>query len=159
MPNDANMPSDMANSQSHPPASGRATPRTAAPPQPYYQHHTGYNSPQRVQQSTSNLYNVMSSDRAPQNGAPGNDVYAQPTDMPSTMSNGYATQPPVMNGSGQGMKRGRDDDDDIVRPTSDEMGMDLKRRKTMLETTVSAPTYDAMSNRSASAIPAPRRVR
>ncbi|KAM0450107.1 hypothetical protein ACHAPV_004396 [Trichoderma viride] len=158
MPNDANMPSDMANSQSHPPASGRATPRTAAPPQPYYQHHTGYNSPQRVQQSTSNLYNVMSSDRAPQNGAPGNDVYAQPTDMPSTMSNGYATHPSVMNGSGQGMKRGRDDDDDIVRPASDEMGMDLKRRKTMLETTVSAPTYDAMS-RPASAIAAPRRGR
>lgn len=156
MSNDANMPSDMANSQSHPPASGRATPRTAAPPQPYYQHHTGYNSPQRVQQSTSNLYNVMSSDRATTNGAPGNDVYAQPTDMPSSMSNGYATQPPVMNGSGQGMKRGRDDDDDIVRPASDEMGMDLKRRKTMLETTVSAPTYDAMS-RPASAIAAPRR--
>jgi protein SOK2 len=157
MSNEANMPSEMANSQNHPPASGRATPRTAAPPQPYYQHHTGYNSPQRVQQSTSNLYNVMTSDRAPTNGAPGNDVYAPPTDMSSSMSNGYATQPPVMNGSASGMKRGRDDEDDIVRPTSDEMGnLDLKRRKTMMETTVSAPTYDAMS-RPASAIAAPRR--
>ncbi|UKZ83289.1 hypothetical protein TrVFT333_011097 [Trichoderma virens FT-333] len=138
MNNDANIPSEMANSQSHPPASGRATPRTAAPPQPYYQHHTGYNSPQRVQQSTSNLYNVMTNDRAPTNGAPGND-------------------PPVMNGATSGMKRGRDDEDDIVRPQSDDMGnLDLKRRKTMLETTVSAPTYDAMS-RPASAIAAPRR--
>lgn len=157
MNNEANMPSEMANSQSHPPASGRATPRTAAPPQPYYQHHNGYNSPQRVQQSTSNLYNVMTNDRAPTNGAPGNDVYAPPADMSSSMSNGYAPQPPVMNGSGAGMKRGRDDDDDIGRPQNDDMGnLDLKRRKTMLETTVSAPTYDAMS-RPASAIAAPRR--
>lgn len=159
MNNDSNMPSEMASSQSHPPAaSGRATPRTAAPPQPYYQHHGGYNSPQRVQQSTSNLYNVMTSDRAPTNGTSGNDVYAPPADMSSSMSNGYAPQPPVMNGSASGLKRGRGDDDDIVRgPSSDDMGsLDLKRRKTMLETTVSAPTYDAMS-RPASAIAAPRR--
>ncbi|KAL7793602.1 hypothetical protein V8C37DRAFT_409576 [Trichoderma ceciliae] len=157
MNSDANMPSEMASSQNHPPASGRATPRTAPPPQPYYQHHTGYNSPQRVQQSTSNLYNVMTSDRAPTNGGPGNDVYAPPADMSSSMSNGYATQPPVMNGSAPGMKRGRDDEDDIVRPTSDDMGnLDLKRRKTMMETTVSASTYDTMS-RPASAIAAPRR--
>lgn len=157
MNNEANMPSEMASSQNHPPASGRATPRTAAPTQPYYQHHTGYNSPQRVQQSTSNLYNVMSNDRAPTNGSAGNDVYAPPADMSSSMPNGYAAQPPVMNGSAPGMKRGRDDEDDIVRPASDDMGnLDLKRRKTMLETTVSAPTYDAMS-RPASAIAAPRR--
>ncbi|PTB61324.1 hypothetical protein BBK36DRAFT_1164181 [Trichoderma citrinoviride] len=158
MNNDSNMPSEMASSQSHPPpGSGRATPRTAAPPQPYYQHHSGYNSPQRVQQSTSNLYNVMTSDRAPTNGASGNDVYAPPADMSSSMSNGYAPQPPVMNGSASGLKRGRGDDDDIGRPSSDDMGnLDLKRRKTMLETTVSAPTYDAMS-RPASAITAPRR--
>ncbi|KAK5987082.1 Cell pattern formation-associated protein STUA [Cladobotryum mycophilum] len=157
MPNDSNVSPDMAGSQSHPPASGRATPRTAGLPQPYYGHTY---TPPRVQQSSSNLYNVMINDRAPPNGAPGNDVYAPAADMTSPMTNGYTNQTNVMNGSAPGIKRSRDDDDDLARPGSDDpnnMGNpELKRRKTMIEASVPAPAYDAM-NRPASAIAAPRR--
>ncbi|KAK7415406.1 hypothetical protein QQX98_005946 [Neonectria punicea] len=157
--NETNLSPEMTGSPSHPAPSGRATPRSAAPPQPYYPQHAGYNTPPRVQQTTSNLYNVMSNDRGTANGAPGNDVYAPSADM-SGMPNGYAPQPPVMNGSGGVLKRGREDDDDISRSSGDGPGsmgnLDLKRRKTMMESTVPAPSYDAM-NRPTSAIAAPRR--
>jgi protein SOK2 len=157
--NDTNLSPEMTGSPNHAAGSGRATPRTAAAPNPYYSQHPGYNTPPRVQQTTSNLYNVMSNDRPSTNGAPGNDVYAPPADMANSMSNGYAPQPPVMNGSG-GMKRGRDDDDDLSRSGPDGPGsmgtMDLKRRKTLMDTTVPAPAYDSM-NRPASAVGAPRR--
>ncbi|UNI20729.1 hypothetical protein JDV02_006794 [Purpureocillium takamizusanense] len=153
--NDGNMPSDMTGSPSHPPASGRATPRTAAPHQPYYPQHPGYSTPPRIQ-SSSNLYNVMTNDRAPANGAPGGDVYAPQPDMTNSMANGYAAQAPVMNGSG-GMKRGREDDDDLrSNDGPGGMGLDLKRRKTMMETSVPAPAYDAL-NRPASAVAGPPR--
>ncbi|GJN70902.1 cell pattern formation-associated protein stuA [Purpureocillium lilacinum] len=152
---DGNMPSDMTGSPSHPPASGRATPRTAAPHQPYYPQHPGYSTPPRIQ-SSSNLYNVMTNDRAPTNGAPGGDVYAPQADMTNSMANGYAPQAPVMNGSG-GMKRGREDDDDLrSNDGPGGMGLDLKRRKTMMETSVPAPAYDAL-NRPASAVAGPPR--
>ena len=157
--NETHLSPEMTGSPNHPSGSGRATPRTAAQPQPYYPQHTGYNTPPRVQQSSSNLYNIMSNDRAPANGASGNDVYAQPADMASSMPNGYSHPPPMLNGSTGPMKRGRDDDDDLSRQDSDAsggMGMDLKRRKTMMESSVAAPAYDAM-NRPASAIAAPRR--
>ena len=152
---DGNMSSDLTGSPSHPPASGRATPRTAPSHQSYYPQHPGYSTPPRIQ-SSSNLYNVMTNDRAPANGAQGNDVYAPSADMTSSI-NGYATQAPVMNGSG-GLKRGRDDDDDLSRSSDGpgSMGLDLKRRKTMMETSVPAPAYDALS-RPASAIAAPPR--
>lgn len=152
---EGNITSDMTGSPSHPPASGRATPRTAAPHQSYYPQHAGYSTPPRIQ-SSSSLYNVMTSDRAPANGAQGNDVYAPSADMTSSI-NGYASQAPVINGSG-GIKRGRDDDDDVSRSSDGpgSMGLDLKRRKTMMETSVSAPAYDALT-RPASAIAAPPR--
>ncbi|KAF6826729.1 KilA-N domain-containing protein, partial [Colletotrichum plurivorum] len=124
---------EMTGSPSHPPASGRATPRTAAAPQPYYSQ-TGYSTPPRVpQQTSSNLYNVIS-DRGNAAGAGANDVYQTQADM-NTMSNGYA-----MNGTAGGIKRGRDEDDDVQRPLSGG-GMDLKRRKTMID---SAP-FDNMT--------------
>lgn len=151
--NDSNLSAEMTGSPSHPAPSGRATPRTAAPTQSYYPQQTGYNTPPRVQQTTSNLYNVMSNDRGPANGAPGNDVYAPAPDM-GGLPNGYG-QPPVMNGAGSVLKRGRDDEEEIPRPGSDGH-MELKRRKTMMETTVPAPTYDAMT-RPASAIATSRR--
>lgn len=159
MANDNNLSPEMTGSPNHPPTSGRATPRTAATPQSFYQQHNGgYNTPPRVQQSSSNLYNVMTNDRAPSNGASGNDVYAPQADMNSSMPNGYSTQSSGMNGSVPGMKRGRDDDDDLSRPIGDGPGsmggLDLKRRKTM--DSVPAPSYDAMS-RPTSAIAAPRR--
>lgn len=156
---DNNVQSELNGSPSHHPSSGRATPRTTASQQPYYPQHGGYNTPPRVQQSSSTLYNVMSNDRPPTNGAGGNDVYAPQGDMSQPMSNGYAPQP-LMNGNNGSMKRGRDDEDEIPRPGSGGPGsmgaMDLKRRKTMMETSVPAPAYDAM-NRPASAVTAPRR--
>ncbi|KAM3523627.1 hypothetical protein MY4038_008106 [Beauveria bassiana] len=149
LPSDSsNMPPEMTGSPNHPPASGRATPRTAAQPQSYYQH-GGY-TPPRVQQS-SNLYNVMSNDRPTTNGATTGDVYAPAGEMPGSMNNGYAPRP-VLNGVSAGVKRGRDDDE----VTNNVGSVDLKRRKTMMETSVPAPVYDAM-NQSASAIGAPPR--
>lgn len=152
--NDTNLSPEMTGSPNHPPGSGRATPRTAAAPNPYYSQHQGYNTPPRVQQTTSNLYNVMSNDRPSTNGASGNDVYAPSAEMANPMPNGYAPQPSVMNGSS--MKRGRDDEDDLSRSGPDVGTMDLKRRKTMMDSTVPAPAYDSM-NRPASAVGAPRR--
>ncbi|TDZ27291.1 Cell pattern formation-associated protein STUA [Colletotrichum spinosum] len=146
---------EMTGSPGHPPASGRATPRTAAAPQPYYSQQTGYNTPPRVtQQTSSNLYNVMSNDRGSAAGAGGNDVYQPQADMGS-MSNGYATQ---MNGATGGIKRGRDDDDDLQRPLSGG-GMDLKRRKTLMDSSVPATPYDAMSRAPPVMTQQPRRGR
>lgn len=152
---DANINPEMTGSPNHAPPSGRATPRTAAPPQPYYsQHNSGYGTPPRVQQQqSSNVYSVMSNDRTQPNGASGNDVYTPQTEMTNTMPNGYAPQPPMINGLVGGTKRGRDDDDGLSRTGGDGpggMGFDLKRRKTM-ESSISAPSYDALS-RSASTI-------
>lgn len=128
--NDNNMPAEMTASPNQTAGSGRATPRTTAQSNPYYSQHAGYNTPPRVQQSTSNLYSVMSHDRPSANGAPPGDVYAPAADM---SSNGYAPQPPIPNGSAGAMKRGRDDDDDVS---------ELKRRKTLMDP---APAYDSMS--------------
>lgn len=155
---DTHVSPELTGSPNHAPGSGRATPRTAAPPQPYYPQQTGYNTPPRVQPSSIHLFNAMTIDRTPANGSNGNEVYAPPADMSSSMPNGYAPQPPLLNGSAGSMKRGRDDEDDMPRADNDGgMGaIDLKRRKTMLETSIPAPTYDAM-NRPTSAISAPRR--
>ncbi|CAI4215181.1 unnamed protein product [Parascedosporium putredinis] len=134
---------DMTGSPNHhAPASGRATPRSAAQPQSYYPQPTGYTSPPRVPSASNNVYNVMNND--PRHGAP--------------MANGYGSQQPVMNGGSGSLKRGREDDD-LPRPSSGGPGMgglDLKRRKTMIESSVPAPAYDAM-NRPSSAISAQRR--
>lgn len=143
---DTNINPDMTGSPSHhPPTSGRATPRTAAPPQPYYPHNNGYATPPGVPQTSSNVYAVMSNDRPSTNGASGSDVYSTQSDMTNPMSNGYVSQPPMLNGS-IGMKRGRDDDEGLARGVGDGpgMGIDLKRRKTM-ESSVPAPAYDALS--------------
>jgi protein SOK2 len=142
---EANMNADMTGSPNHhPPTSGRATPRTAAPQQPFYPHSAGYGTPPGVAQHSSNVYSVMSNDRPPTNGGSGGDVYAGQGDMGNSMSNGYAPQPPMVNGS-VGLKRGRDEDESLSRSGSDGPSiMDLKRRKTM-ESSVSAPAYDALS--------------
>jgi protein SOK2 len=158
----ASLPSDHAHlspemTSPHQAGSGRATPRSAGAPQSYYSQQ-GYSTPPRVQQPSSNLYNVVSSDRGPTNGAPGGDVYAPQADMGGTMQNGYSSQQPVMNGVSGAMKRGRDDEDDRQAPGGPGMGgLDLKRRKTMIEGSVPSPTYDASMNRPASAIAGQRR--
>ncbi|KAG5994039.1 hypothetical protein E4U54_003196 [Claviceps lovelessii] len=139
----------------HPSASGRATPRTAAPHQSYYPSNSGYNTPPRVQQTTSSLYNVVSSDRGSTNAGPGGEVYAPAADMSNTMSNGYGSQSSLMNGTAGSLKRGRDEEDDLSQSGHDG-NLDLKRRKTMMESSVSAPAYDAL-NRPASSLSAPRR--
>lgn len=153
--NDANINPDMTGSPGHPAASGRATPRTAAPHPSYYPQNAGYNTPPRVQQTTSSLYNVVSNDRGQANAGPGGDVYAPATDLPNPMPNGYAPQHQLMNGAGSGMKRRRDDEEDLSQSGNEGNG-DLKRQRTMVETSVSAPNYDAL-NRPQSSVPPPRR--
>lgn len=148
---------EMTGSPSHPPASGRATPRSAAQPQSYYPQQTGYNSPPRVPTTSNNVYNVMNNDRGTAGGQT-TDVYAPQADMGASMANGYGSQQPVLNGSSGSLKRGREDDE-VPRPSSGGPGMgglDLKRRKTMIDSTIPAPPYDAMS-RPSSAISAQRR--
>ncbi|KAL2131019.1 hypothetical protein VTI74DRAFT_5658 [Chaetomium olivicolor] len=115
----------------HQAGSGRATPRTAAAPQSYYASQ-GYNSP-RVGQASSSLYSVMSNERATTNGTPNGDVYGSQGEMPSSMSNGYGSQPPMLNGSSS-MKRGRDEEDERSSP-------ELKRRRTLENGSMPSPTY------------------
>lgn len=131
--------SDMAGSPGHQAGSGRATPRTANPPQNYYSQPAGYNTPPRVAPSSS-LYNVMSNDRGSTNGAPG-DVYGSQGDI-GAMQNGYAPAP-VMNGAPGAMKRGRDDEDELPRPGSG--GLDMKRRKMTLDGTMPVASFDSMN--------------
>ncbi|RCI08446.1 hypothetical protein L249_8881 [Ophiocordyceps polyrhachis-furcata BCC 54312] len=155
---DGNISSEMTGSPNHPPASGRATPRTTAPHQPYYSQHAGYSTPPRVP-SSSSLFNVAGSDRSQHGGASNTDVYAPASDIGGPMANNYASQSSIINGSAGSLKRGRDDDD-MSRSTADGStggmtGLDLKRRKTVMETTV-PPVYEALS-RPASAVAAPPR--
>lgn len=157
LPNDhSHLSPDMSGSP-HQAGSGRATPRTVPPPQPYYSQQ-GYHSPPRVGQPSSNLYNVMSNERGPSNGSQPSDVYAGQTDMAGSMQSGYAPQPPALNGPSS-LKRGRDDEDE--RPTSGGTGMamDLKRRKTMLEGggTMPSPTFNPPMAQPAGAITTQRR--
>lgn len=152
---------EMTGSPSHQAGSGRATPRTTAAPQPYYaQQQGGYSTPPRVQPPSSNLYNVMSSERGTANGSAGGDVYASQSDLGNTMPNGYAPPQPVMNGTPASNKRGRDDDDD-ARPSSRGPGVSeidpMKRRKIIREGSVSGPTYDAPLNRARTSITQRRR--
>lgn len=154
LPNDHSHISPEISGSPHQAGSGRATPRTAAAPASYYGQQ-GYHSPRSGQQS-SNLYSVMSNDRGAPNGTSGNDVYSTQPDMGNSIQNGYASQPPAMNGNSSGMKRGRDDEDD--RPTSGgAMGMDIKRRKTMLESSGPSPTYSSSISQAAPPISATRR--
>ncbi|CAG8982386.1 hypothetical protein HYALB_00007508 [Hymenoscyphus albidus] len=156
---------EMTESPNHP-ASGRATPRTASAPQSYYPQQAqpgGYQTPPRVAQQppSSNLYNVISSERGTAGGSTNNDVYGTQTDLGNSISNGYTAQQPIMNGAPATNKRGRDDDDE-GRPSSRGPGgdvNDLKRRKTIREGSVSGPTYDANAplNRSRSVITQRRR--
>jgi protein SOK2 len=132
--------------------SGRATPRTAQAPQPYYSQQQGYSTPPRTQQQPSRTVEYLNDNRGQTNGAQGNDVYAPHTVDTSNQQHGYPPSQPVMNGQSNGVKRGRDDDDE--RPES--VGsMDIKRRKTMMEP--SAQTYDSSMNRPQAAIPSQRR--
>ncbi|KAK8083320.1 Cell pattern formation-associated protein STUA [Apiospora saccharicola] len=121
---------EMTGSPGHQAGSGRATPRTAAPPQPFYAQQ-GYNTPPADPSSLQQL-----------------------NDMGGSLQNGYA--PPIMNGAGGPMKRGRDDDDDRALSGS----LELKRRKTLTlmdgPGPMPAPTFDAM-NRPSSTLSQRRR--
>lgn len=147
---------EMPGTANHAPTSGRATPRTTTAPQPYYSHQSGYNTPPRApQQSSSNLYNVMSNDRGASMGGHG-DVYAPPADM-SSMSNGYPSQQPIMNGTSGGLKRGRDEEDDLQRPLDGDPSLDLKRRKTLMDSTAPPVGYDTIPRPSSTTVGAARR--
>lgn len=117
MSNEQHLAPELTNSPSHQAGSGRATPRTTAT-QGYYPQSSGY-TPPSVQQSSSNLYSVISDDRTTSNGAAASNSYAPQGEM----TNGYGSHPSVMNGGSGSIKRGRDDDDDN--------SMDFKRRKTL----------------------------
>lgn len=135
--------------------SGRSTPRSAAAPQAYYAQQ-GYSTPPpprvgstaAATQASSSLYNVVTNDRASTNGTSTSDVYAPAADMGGSLQNGYAN--PIMNGASAGMKRGRDDDDD--------RSMELKRRKTLLDSSM-PPVYDASAMNRAPAIATQQRHR
>ena len=107
--------SDMNNSPHHKP-SGGATPRTTTS----YQ---SYNTPQRAQHPSSNLYSVMSDNRNAPHGA---DLYG--------VHNGYPA--PYPNGLPPPNKRAReiDDSDDAYNGSDDNDG--LKRRRTVREDSV-----------------------
>ncbi|KAL2157335.1 hypothetical protein VTH06DRAFT_6153 [Thermothelomyces fergusii] len=128
----------------HQGGSGRATPRTAAAPQPYYGPQ-GYSTPPRVGQTSSNLYNVVSNERGSANGASTNDVYGNQGDMSGSMPNGY----PVLSGVPT-LKRGRDEDDDRG---------DLKRQKGLVNGAGSmpSPTFNNQMTQPTAAISAQRR--
>jgi protein SOK2 len=102
-----------------------------------------------VGQTSSNLYSVMSNERASTNGTSTNDVYGSQGDMGAPVQNGYAAQPPMLNGS-TSMKRSRDDDDDRS---------DLKRRKGMLDGpgSMPSPTYNSQMTQPAAAVATQRR--
>ncbi|CAN8106377.1 unnamed protein product [Discula destructiva] len=138
-PEHTHLSPEMAGQGGHQGASGRSTPRSAAPAQAYYPP-SGYNTPPRG-------YNV-SSDRGSANGNSGNDVYGSQPDMSNSMQNGYAP----LNGTSAGMKRSRDDEDE--RPLSGGPGMDVKRRKTLALDSTPVPAYQA-----APALAAPTRRR
>ncbi|KAL2264699.1 hypothetical protein VTJ83DRAFT_7209 [Remersonia thermophila] len=135
----SHLASDISGSP-HQTGSGRATPRTAAAPQPYYTSQ-GYNTPPRVGQTSSNLYSVMSNERssAP-NGSSTNDVYGT---SQGDMTNGYSTAQPTLS-NGTSLKRGRDDDDDRS---------DLKRHKSMMGASgpMNSPTFSSQMAQPAAA--------
>ncbi|KAI0019367.1 hypothetical protein F4780DRAFT_793486 [Xylariomycetidae sp. FL0641] len=140
--------SDMTGSPGHQAGSGRATPRTTATQPPYYPQQTGYSTPPRVPPPSSNLYNVMSNDRGPANGAPGPDVYGSQTDMGGPLPNGYPSQS-MMNGGPAPLKRSREEEEELQRPPSG--GMEMKRRKTIIDGPMPTPAYETM-NRPTSAV-------
>ncbi|KAK0745315.1 hypothetical protein B0T21DRAFT_281901 [Apiosordaria backusii] len=156
LPNDHAHLSPEISGSPHQAGSGRATPRTAAAPQSYYAQQ-GYHTPPRAPgQPSSNLYSVMSNERSAPNGTNGSDVYSSQSEI-NSMPNGYAPQPPVLNGS-TSMKRGRDDDDDRPSSGGGGMSMDMKRRK-MLDGSGSmpSPTFNPPMAQPASTIPSQRR--
>ncbi|KAJ2896415.1 apses-domain-containing protein [Zalerion maritima] len=137
--NEQHLAPELTNSPGHQSGSVRATPRTTATAQGYYpQSGSGY-TPPNVQQSSSNLYSVMSDDRNTTNG--NSSAYAPQGDM----QNGYGSHQPVMNGSSS--KRGRDDEDDG--------NMDPKRRKTLSIGEGLSSQYPSMAT--APPVSAPRR--
>jgi protein SOK2 len=143
----SHMPADMSGSP-HQSGSGRATPRTAPAPQPYYAPQ-GYSTPPRVGQTSSNLYSVISNERGSTSGSSTNDVYASQGDLSGSIQNGYQTQAPTLNGVAS-TKRRRDDDDDQG---------DLKRRKPVHDgsNSIPSPTYNTQMAQPATAIPSQRR--
>lgn len=148
LPSDhSQMAPDMAAAGGHQGASGRSTPRSAAAPQSYYSQDSYASRP-----SQGTMYNVVSNERGPTNGA-SQDAYAAPTEMGSQMQNGYPA--PALNGSA-GIKRSRDDDDERPSSVGPMGGMDMKRRKTGFENSVPSPQYAPMQ-RPASAVSSSRR--
>lgn len=150
---------ELTGSPNHHGGSGHATPRTTTTSQAYYsQHQGGYSTPPRAQPPSSNLYNVMSSERGTANGSSSNEMYGNQSDLGNPLTNGFAGQP-LTNGATPGSKRGRDEDDD-QRPLSRGPGGDaegLKRRRTIREDSAPNTNYEASLNRTRATISQRRR--
>lgn len=110
----SHMSSDLNGSPDHKP-SGGATPRTTTS-------YNGYNTPQRTQLPSSNLYSVMSDNRNAANGA---DLYGG--------HSGYAAYP---NGLPPPNKRVRELDDPEDGYSNPDDNDNLKRRRTLREDSV-----------------------
>ncbi|RKF65589.1 Cell pattern formation-associated protein STUA [Erysiphe neolycopersici] len=116
-------------------SSGRATPRTTATPQAYYTQAQTYNSSPRPQAQSSNLYNVISSERASPNNNHTTDVFSTTHDINSS-SNVYST-PQQQNGSSAGKKRTRVDDDVKIKGRGVGNENDaIKRRKILIPSNI-----------------------
>lgn len=156
----AHISPELTGSPNHNGGSGHVTPRTATTSQAYYsQHQGGYSTPPRAQPPSSNLYNVMSSERGTANGSSTNEMYGNQSDLGNPLTNGFAGQP-LTNGATPSSKRGRDDDDD-QRPSSRDAGGEtdgLKRRRTIREDSAPNLNYDpAPLNRARATISQRRR--
>jgi protein SOK2 len=146
----SHMSNEMTASPGHPVGSGRATPRTAGPPAPYYPPNAPYSTSPR---QSNSVYSVMN-DRTSTNGSATSDVYGPSADLTGSMAAGYGSQSSIMNGGASaGTKRGREDDDEPSRPSSG--GHDYNKRRRTLDAGAIPPTFDTMA-RPASAVATPR---
>lgn len=145
---------ELTDSPSHQAGSGRITPRSATTNQAYYSQHTGgYNTPPRALPPSSNLYNVMSSERGTANGSSGTEMYGHQQELGGPLTNGYSTQQSALNGVPTSNKRGRDgdDEDENQRPPTRDPNTEsiegMKRRRTIHEDSAPSNLFDPSLNR------------
>lgn len=147
---------ELTDSPSHQAGSGRVTPRSQTTNQAYYSQHGGYSTPPRALPPSSNLYNVMSSERGTANGSSGTEMYGHQQELGGPLTNGYSSQQSALNGVPSSNKRGRDGDDDEEnqRPPTREAGTEIegmKRRRTIHEDSAPSNLFDPSLNRARAA--------
>ncbi|KAI6247985.1 Cell pattern formation-associated protein STUA [Erysiphe necator] len=129
--------SEISPSPNHPKAStpsGRATPRTTGPTQTFYSQPQNYTSSPRHPAPSSNLYNVISSERGSPNSNHTTETFSTPPDNVAT-ANGYLNSP--QNPHSSGKKRARVDDD--IKSNSRAIANEneaMKRRKILIPSNI-----------------------